>query len=239
MLVSAFAVERSGCAHNALKSIAGRRFSEVLNLFGQSGAILLIQDSGSGYVGSASLGTPGTLQNSQCILDTEASTTSKSGNNLTVNLAISFKAGFTGTKNIYMSARDKASQNSGWQNRGGWNIPSLQSISVTPSTVLGGSGSTGTVTLGSQAGAGGVTVALLSDSTAANVPATVTVPAGATTANFAISTTAVSSSTAATITATLTGVNRTATLTVTAPTVQSLVLNPNNVARRRSQVRSL
>jgi trimeric autotransporter adhesin len=87
--------------------------------------ILLIQDSGSGYVGSAGLGTPGTLQNSQCVVDTGASTTSKSGNNLTVNLAISFKAGFTGTKNIYMSARDKASQNSGWQNRGTWNIPSL------------------------------------------------------------------------------------------------------------------
>ena len=42
-----------------------------------------------------------------------------SGNNLTLNVAISFQPGFTGAKNIYMDASDGASS-SGWQQKGAW-----------------------------------------------------------------------------------------------------------------------
>ena len=60
----------------------------------------LVQDSGSGYVGSGVLGTAGTLENSQCSINLGASTATGTGTNLTVNLAITFKATFTGPKTI-------------------------------------------------------------------------------------------------------------------------------------------
>ena len=80
----------------------------------------------------------------------------------------------------------------------------LTALGVNPSSVLGGSLSTGTVTLSGPAPAGGAVVSLGSDNTlAANVPASVTVAGGATSATFPITTSAVSRSTAVTISAKL------------------------------------
>jgi hypothetical protein len=45
------------------------------------------------------------------------SSISKSGNNLTVNVAATFKAAFTGQKNIYVYAAESAT-NTGWGARG-------------------------------------------------------------------------------------------------------------------------
>jgi VCBS repeat protein len=95
---------------------------------------------------------------------------------------------------------------------------SLSAISLNPSTVVGGSSSTGTATLTSAAPSGGAVVTLTSSNTAAaTVPASVTVAAGATTAPFTATTTSVTASTPVTITATSAGVTRTASLTVTPP----------------------
>ncbi len=94
----------------------------------------------------------------------------------------------------------------------------LSAVSVSPSSVTGGTGSTGTVTLTSGAPAGGATVSLTSSNTAAaTVPSSVLVAAGATTATFAATTSAVGSSTAVTITVAYAGVTRTTTLTVNPP----------------------
>jgi len=92
---------------------------------------------------------------------------------------------------------------------------SLSSLTVNPTSVTGGSSSTGTVALTGAAPAGGAVVTLSDDSTATAVPASVTVPAGATTATFTITTSTVTASTTATISAVFGGVTRTATLTVT------------------------
>ena len=83
----------------------------------------LVADSGSGYVGSAQVGTAGTLSNSQCTVDAGASSTSGSGNNLTLTLALTFKPAFSGAKNIYMSVVNNASVSSGWQAKGAWTVP--------------------------------------------------------------------------------------------------------------------
>lgn len=112
--------------------------------------------------------------------------------------------------------------------------PSLSSVSLNPSTVVGGNSVTGTVTLTAAAPAGGFVVNLSSsNSSVASVPSSVTVPAGATSANFTVSTSAVSSSTNVTITASANGVSRTATLTVnpasTSVTLQSLTISPTSV----------
>src|SRR5437588_337099 len=56
--------------------------------------------------------------------------------------------------------------------------PTLASLSVNPASVVGGTSSTGTVTLSAPAPSGGVVVTLSDNSAAVTVPASVTVPAG-------------------------------------------------------------
>jgi hypothetical protein len=93
--------------------------------------------------------------------------------------------------------------------------PTLSSIALNPSSVNGGSSSTGTVTLSGPASSGGAIVYLTSSASAATVPASVTVAAGATSATFTVNTTAVTTSTPATISATYGGATQSASLTVT------------------------
>ena len=112
------------------------------------------------------------------------------------------------------------------------NVPTtLSSVSLYPTSVLGGVSSTGYVSLTTAAPAGGAVVALSSSNPAvATVPASVTVAAGAWNANFPISTGAVSSSTTVTISGSYGEVAKSATLTVTAPTTLSSVsLSPSSV----------
>jgi hypothetical protein len=106
-------------------------------------------------------------------------------------------------------------------------IPVISTVSLSPSTVTGGSSSTGTVTLGSPAVVGGAVVTLSSDNAAASVPASITVPAHATTATFTVNTTAVTSTTTPNITATSNGTSAKAQLTVNpfAP-ASRILINP-------------
>src|SRR5688572_9632869 len=96
---------------------------------------------------------------------------------------------------------------------GGGDDIRLLSVSVNPTSVVGGNSLQGTVTLTGAAPAGGAVVTLSDNSEAAMVPASVTVPAGATSATFEITTPAVTASTPVTITGTF-GVSKQATLTV-------------------------
>jgi hypothetical protein len=105
--------------------------------------------------------------------------------------------------------------------------PALASVTLNPTTVTGGTSSTGTVTLNGAAAAA-ATVTLSSSSGAATVPATATVAAGSTTGTFQVATSGVTASTPATITATY-GVAKTAALTVNPPTVLSVVLAQSTV----------
>jgi hypothetical protein len=92
----------------------------------------------------------------------------------------------------------------------------LNTLSLNPSSVVGGNSSQGTVTLTAAAPSGGAVVTLSSSNTsAATVPASVTVAAGATSASFTVTTRSVTASTSVTVTATYGGATRTATLTVT------------------------
>jgi hypothetical protein len=115
----------------------------------------------------------------------------------------------------------------------------LQSVSVSPSTVNGGQGSTGTVKLTSAAPAGGAVVTLSSNSAAVKVGASVTVGARATSATFAITTSAVSTATQATISAVYKGVTKTATLTVDVPAPTELFsANPPTIGPTQSSTLS-
>jgi hypothetical protein len=95
--------------------------------------------------------------------------------------------------------------------------PTLSSLSLNPSTVVGGSSSTGMVTLSAAAPSGGAAVSLVSsDTSVASVPASVTVPAGATSAAFTVTTAAVATDRIVTLTALSNNTGRTADLRVTA-----------------------
>lgn len=111
-------------------------------------------------------------------------------------------------------------------------LPALTGLSVNPSSVTGGTPSTGTVTLGSAAPSGGVSISLGSNLPgSASVPATVTVPAGATSATFEITTFPVDNTTVQ-LSATLGGVTQFAALSITrstSATLSALTLSPTTI----------
>ncbi len=92
--------------------------------------------------------------------------------------------------------------------------PNLAGITLSPSTVVGGASSTGTLLLSGPAPVGGWTVTLASSSTSATLPATIIIPAGASSATFPISTSAVTSNVTATISATANGITKSKPLTI-------------------------
>src|SRR5438128_1951705 len=96
--------------------------------------------------------------------------------------------------------------------------PTLSTLTVNPTSVVGGAGSTGTVTLTAAAGTGGAILTLSSsNTTVAGVPPSVTVAPGATSANFGITTTGVTAATPVTVGGAFGGASATATLTVNPP----------------------
>jgi len=95
--------------------------------------------------------------------------------------------------------------------------PTLSAVALNPSSVNGGSSSTGTVTLSGAAPSGGALVYLASSASAATVPTSVTVAAGAASATFTVHTSAVTASTPVTVSASYLGATKTAPLTVNPP----------------------
>ncbi len=83
-----------------------------------------------------------TVQNSQCTLTGAGSSVSTSGNNLTLNIALTFLPAFAGAKTVYQYAAD-AGTNTGWIAQGSWTVtipPSQPSAdTVSPNFATGSS----------------------------------------------------------------------------------------------------
>ena len=91
----------------------------------------------------------------------------------------------------------------------------VMSLSLSPSSVVGGGSVTGTLLLNGPASPGGTLVSLFSSNrTVASVPINIRVPAGASVASFPISTQGVSSTTSVVLSAVYGGITRRATLAV-------------------------
>ena len=87
--------------------------------------------------------------------------------------------------------------------------PSLATLTLNKSTIVGGTSAIGTVTLTTAAPGGGVSVSLSSSApSVASVPASVVVPAGAASATFTVSTTKVTKNTFTTISASYGGATK-------------------------------
>ena len=106
---------------------------------------------------------------------------------------------------------------------------SVVSVSLNPTTVVGGLNSTATVTLNGVAPVGGTTIQLYSTNVAASVPTSVVVPAGSKTVTFPVTTVAVAANTTASIAAKYLGTTKSAALTIAAPTVSTLTLAPSSL----------
>ncbi len=106
-----FATSSSGSASNTCMAY----YDRASNLF------FFLNDAATAW-STAAPGANITLQNSQCSLNAAASSTSISGNTLTVNMAMTFKPAFSGSRSIFMYATNGA-ENSGWVDRGDWTMP--------------------------------------------------------------------------------------------------------------------
>jgi len=94
-------------------------------------------------------------------------------------------------------------------------VPGLSSLTLSPTTVVGGANVTGTVTLSAPALSGGTIVPLASSNTSvATVPIAITVPASANSATFTVTTYSQKSNTTSVIGATLEGATKRVTVTV-------------------------
>jgi hypothetical protein len=87
-----------------------------------SNTLYLINDTNTAWTGRT-LSSGGTLQNSSCTIAVGSSSVQVSGQILTLNLAVTFKPAFRGTKTIQMFANGGGGLTSGWQNRGSWIVP--------------------------------------------------------------------------------------------------------------------
>ncbi|PWT99083.1 MAG: hypothetical protein C5B51_27915 [Terriglobia bacterium] len=98
----------------------------------------LANDPATGFSAPITIGTLTAVSNSQCTLNAATASTSTTGNNLTVNIPLTFTVSFAGAKSSFVNAYDNGNQNSGWQFTGSWTIPTSPAIvSVVPSSGSG------------------------------------------------------------------------------------------------------
>lgn len=87
-----------------------------------SNSFMLMNDAGTTWSAPVAVGSPSTVQNSQCRFNGSGSSIGGSGNTRTISFSITFFTSWSGTKNSYVWALDTQSASSGWQQRGTWTV---------------------------------------------------------------------------------------------------------------------
>jgi len=106
--------------------------------------------------------------------------------------------------------------------------PALTQLYLTPTTVIGGCGtSAGKIVLSGSAPGGGAVVSLTNSNSAATAPSTVTVPAGASSQTFTITTGTVTTNVSGMVSASYGGVSQSLAFTVRPIRVKTVTLSPN------------
>ena len=86
--------------------------------------VFLYPDNGEGSQATSMVLTgTNSLSNSQCTISAQGSSVTTSGNQLTVNLNITFKPAFTGPKAVWMAVQNLGAQTSPWQALGAVRVP--------------------------------------------------------------------------------------------------------------------
>ncbi|SPF33302.1 exported hypothetical protein [Candidatus Sulfopaludibacter sp. SbA4] len=100
-----------------------------------SSTLYLVNDAGKAegpYAGKVTLGSSGTIQNSQCTVGLTSA--NGSGNTLTLTLAVTFTTAFGGNKILYLAAGDISQNSSGWAPLGVWQVPGAAQTTTTAVT---------------------------------------------------------------------------------------------------------
>jgi hypothetical protein len=106
LLLNATATRLSGCN---------------VNYHSAENTIYLYNDTGSTVVGGVVVGSATQLSNSQCTLNGAGSSVSTSGNNLTLNVSLTFSGTLTGQKNAYVYVQgNDGLNNGGFAQEGTW-----------------------------------------------------------------------------------------------------------------------
>lgn len=101
-----------------------------------TGLFYLVGDNGLNGPGAPALSAT-VLSNSQCSLDLARTTIQPFGEELTLNVSMTFSRSYHGEKNILMYAIGRGGQRTnGWQDRGDWTIARVKvdSVTVNPAT---------------------------------------------------------------------------------------------------------
>jgi hypothetical protein len=111
-----------------------------------SNLMYLYNNAGTGFSAGVTPGSSAQVSNSQCTLAGTGSSFSVSGNNLALNVALTFTGTFVGQKDVFLYAVGKTA-NSGWIQKGAW-TPSSTGPTVVSLTPSSGIGLTQTFTMG-------------------------------------------------------------------------------------------
>lgn len=107
-----------------------------------SNKICLRNDANTSWGTAQTVGESGILSNSQVSIDVSKIKIKRTLTTLTVELPLSFKNAFVGSKKIYMYAVDRKKNNSGWNKMGTYTVTEVQNapeaVSVTPNSGSGG-----------------------------------------------------------------------------------------------------
>jgi RHS repeat-associated protein len=95
-----------------------------------AGTLLLVNDAGDvgGVLASMAIPGTGTISNGQCTITGTGSSSSGTGSTLTLSLNMTFAVAFGGNQLVYLAARDKVSNNSGWRTKGSWSVPPVPAM---------------------------------------------------------------------------------------------------------------
>jgi hypothetical protein len=86
----------------------------------QGNHLYLANNVGAWMTPALTPGVAGTASNSQCTLNAGSSSVAMAGNNLTLNVALTFSGTVVGAQNVYLYASGYSGLSSGWVKKGTW-----------------------------------------------------------------------------------------------------------------------
>jgi len=101
-----------------------------LNYNRAANTLSLANDSASAWVGPSTVGSGASLSNSQCTVTPATASVAANGNNLTVNVPLTFKASFAGAKTTWGDVSDNLGADTGYRAVGSWTVTAPQTASA-------------------------------------------------------------------------------------------------------------
>jgi len=124
-----------GVVNILINNFLDGRFACYLAYSQPQNVLYLVNDTGTALLNGLVLnGSPGSVSNSQCTINSMGSAATGAGNGLTLTLNVTFGAGFAGNKVVYLAARDVVENNSGWVPSGVWQITGAVLTTTTSAT---------------------------------------------------------------------------------------------------------